>query len=253
MRRATVLLLLCLPLSVCAAEVLPLRVCTFDRPFPPLTMPDGSGQAQELLRRAARHLPLAVNNVMASRPVCLAQLRSGEVDAMLAAFLPERLEYVAYPMQGEQPDEGAALAVARFMVFRRVDSKVDWDGRRFINLGQQPVGVQPGCVHMPLLRQMGVVLEESSRSTADNLGKLAQNRVAAVIGQDGEGSNAIGQQYRGQVEMLPQPFHQTPMYLAVNRQFYLRHPAQIDAYWAAIRQQRATPEYQQYLLPRAPR
>lgn len=243
-----IMLLLSFPVLCHAADArLALRICTFDQPFAPLTMPDGSGQVQELLRRAARGLPLALGNVMASRPECLSRVRSGEVDATLAAFVPERLECCAYPMQGLHVDDGAALGVLRFMVFRRRDSGLGWDGHRFSNLGLQPVGVQTGFLHNALLRQMGVVLDESSSSTEQNLAKLAQNRVAAVIGMDGEGDTAIAQKYRDQIEMLPDPFNLTPVYLLFNRPFYLAHQKAVDAYWSALRQVRQSADYQQYL------
>jgi polar amino acid transport system substrate-binding protein len=240
--------LLYFPVACLAADArLALRICTFDQPYPPLMMPDGSGQAQELLRRGANNLPLAISQVILPRPECLSRVRSGEADATMAAFVPERLEYCAYPMQGLHVDEGGALGVLRFMVFRRRDSDLGWDGHRFSNLGRQPVGVQTGFLHGALLRQMGVVLDEGSSSTETNLAKLAQSRVAAVIGMDGEGDAVITQKYRDQIETLPDPFHLTPVYLAVNRQYYLAHKGAIDAYWSALRQVRQSSDYQHYL------
>ncbi|MBA5605842.1 hypothetical protein H3H36_10755 [Duganella sp. FT3S] len=228
------------------AAALPLRLCIFDRPLPPITMPDGSGQVQELLRRAARSTSIAIQSVPASRASCLAQLQSGQVDAMLGAFLPERLAYAAYPMAGEQADESQAVAQARFMVYRRHGSAVDWDGHQFSNLGRQPVGIQPAFLHANLLRQLGVVTDEASLNTADNLGKLAQHRVAAVVALEGEGAALIASRYAGEIEALPQPFHVTPMYLVLNRVYYGQHRAAIDAYWLSLRQYRLSVDYQQY-------
>jgi polar amino acid transport system substrate-binding protein len=243
------LLLSLLSLSALAgpAAAMPLRLCIFDRPLPPITMPDGSGQVQELLRRAARTASISIHAIPASRPQCLAQLQSGEVDAMLGAFLPERLAYAAYPMAGDQPDESQAVAQARFMVYRRHGSAVDWDGRHFSNLGRQPVGIQPAFLHAVLLHQMGVVTDEDSRSTADNLAKLVQNRVAAVVALEGEAGAVISAQLSGQVEVLPQPFHVTPMYLVVNRDYYRQHQALVDGYWLSLRQYRLSVDYQQFL------
>ncbi|MBA5690417.1 substrate-binding periplasmic protein [Rugamonas apoptosis] len=229
------------------AAALPLRLCLFDRPLPPLSMPDGSGQVQELLRRAARTAPISIHAVPASRARCLAQLQSGEVDAMLGAFLPERLAYAAYPMTGDRVDESQAVAQARFMVYRRHGSMVSWDGHQFSNLGRQPVGIQPAFLHADLLRQLGVVTDEDSRSTADNLDKLAQHRVAAVVALEGEGGPLVASRYPGEIEALPQPFHVTPMYLVVHRAYYHQHQELIDAYWLSLRLYRLSVDYQQYL------
>lgn len=244
------LLCLLLPLTVLAmtpAFALPLRVCIFDHAFPPLTYPDGSGQAQELMRRAARGLDVTLSSVVMPRNQCIAQLRGGELDAMLGAFLPDRLDYGAYPMRGEQADPAAALAELRVMVFKRSDSKLGWNGQQFIDLGRQPVGTEPGFLHALKLRQLGLVVDDSGSSVEQIMTRLMQHKVAAVTAQQGEGAAVVRDKFRGQIDMLPQPFLVTPMYLVVNKGFYQQHRALIDSYWSALRQQRQTPAFQQYL------
>jgi ABC-type nitrate/sulfonate/bicarbonate transport system substrate-binding protein len=86
------------------------------------------------------------------------------------------------------------------------------------------------------LRQLNAVIDDSASSPEQVFAMLAQNRVAAVVTQQGEGEQLIARKYRGQIEMLPTPFHVTPIYLIVNKNFYQKHRAQIDAYWDAIRQ-----------------
>lgn len=244
MRRLSTLLLC---IWAAPAGALTLRACVFDRPFPPLTMPDGSGQVQELWRRAARTSPIVLHTVLAARADCLAQLQSGEVDAVLGAFLPERQAYAAYPMAGQQPDQSQALGTARFMVYRRRGGTLGWDGHQFSGLGRQPVGILPAFLYAPQLRQMGVVTDEDSRSVEDNFDKLVQNRVAAVVALEGEAQAAIAHKYRDDIEVLPQPFQTTLVYLLVNRAYYGQHQAQVDAYWLSLRQYRLSGDYQQYL------
>jgi polar amino acid transport system substrate-binding protein len=230
-------LMLGLPLLVQAAP-LTLKMCVFDHPFPPMTLPDGSGQAQQLLRRASKLQPVTIQSVVMPRFQCMNQLRTGEVDAMLAAFIEDRTSYAAYPMKEAQPDAGRALGELNFSVSRRQGGAVDWDGRQFLNLGRQPVGTQPGLLHVSLLRQLNVVIDDSGSSPEQVMAMLAQNRVAAVVTQQGEGEALIARKYKGQIEMLPKPFQTTPMYLIVNKAVYQKHRAQIDAYWDAIGQAR---------------
>jgi len=241
------LLCLLLTLSAVAVHAAPLRICIYDHAFPPLTYPDGSGQAQELMRRAAAGLPLTLASTVMPRNECIARLRSGELDAMLGAFLPERLEYSAFPMQGGQPDTGAALAELRIMVFKRRDSSLGWDGQQFVDLGRQPVGTEPGFLHVLKLRQLGVVVDDSGSSVEQMLGKLAQRKVAAVTAQQGEGAAIVHDKFRGEIDMLPQPFLVTPMYLVFNKAYYEQHRALVDGYWNAMRQQRHSAAFQQYL------
>ena len=61
----------------------------------------------------------------------------------------------------------------------------------------------------------------------------------AAAAQQGEGEQIIAHKYKGEIEMLPTPLIVTPMYLIVNKQFYQKHQAQVDAYWDAVRQARS--------------
>jgi len=236
-RRIVLSLLLGFPMLAPAAP-LELKLCVFDHPFPPMTYPDGSGQAQDVLRRAARLQPVQIQTVVAPRFQCMEQLRTGQVDAMLAAFIEERTSYSAFPMKDSQPDASRAVGEVNFSVSRRHGGTVNWDGKQFINLGRQPVGTQPGLLHVALLRQLNVVIDDSAGSPEQAFAMLAQNRVAAVVTQQGEGEAIIARKYKGEIEMLPTPLITTPLYLSVNRQFYQRHQAQVDSYWDAVRQVR---------------
>jgi hypothetical protein len=46
-----------------------------------------------VLRRASRLQPVQIQTVVAPRFQCMEQLRTGQVDAMLAAFIEERTAY----------------------------------------------------------------------------------------------------------------------------------------------------------------
>lgn len=232
--------------SLSRAAPLEVTVCVFDQPFSPMTFPDGCGQSLELLRRASALQPVAIRQLVAPRSQCMTRLRSGEVDAMLAAFTPERTAYGAYPMKGAQPDPRRGVGELNFSVSRRRGGTVGWDGQRFIGLGRQPVGAQPDLLHMPMLREMNVVVDDSGSSADQVFAKLAGNRVAVAVTEHDEGGELIARKYRGQIEMLPVPFQRTPIYLLVNKTFYQQHAAQIEAYWQAIAQARQTPGFRQF-------
>lgn len=239
-------LMLNVPLMAWAAP-LDVTVCVFEEPFSPMTFPDGCGQSLELLRRASALQPVAIRRLVAPRSQCMTRLRNGEVDAMLAAFTPERTAYGAYPMKGAQPDPRRGVGELNFSVSRRRGGTVGWDGQRFIGLGRQPVGAQPDLLHMPMLREMDVVVDDSGSSADQVFAKLAGRRVAAAVTERNEGGELIARKYRGQIEMLPAPFQKTPIYLIVNKAFYQKHQAQIEAYWQAIAQARHTPGFRQFI------
>jgi hypothetical protein len=109
-----------------AAAPLELKLCIFDHPFPPMTYPDGSGQAQDVLRRASRLQPVQIQTVVAPRFQCMEQLRTGQVDAMLAAFIEERTAYSAFPMKDSQPDASRAVGEVNFPC--RAGTAARWTG-----------------------------------------------------------------------------------------------------------------------------
>ena len=79
MHRFLPLLLLAIPCWTGAAP-LEVKMCIFDHPFPPLTYPDGSGQAQDVLRRASRLQPVQIQPVVAPRfQVQLARVSSVQI------------------------------------------------------------------------------------------------------------------------------------------------------------------------------
>lgn len=227
---------LLLPLA-CNAHALTLRLCTLDQPFPPHTMPDGSGVAQVLLRHAAREEGITIENSVAPRLRCIAQLKSGEVDGVLAAFLPERVEYGVFPMAGPLADETRALSVVRFVVYRQKGGSVQWDGSAFSGLDARPVGLQVGLAVAQHLRQTGVTVDEGAKTIGQNLEKLVRGRLQAVVALEGE-SQPLVERLSDRIEVLPKAFDATPIYLQVHPAYYSANREAVEKLWNAVRRAR---------------
>jgi hypothetical protein len=234
MRRFLLPILLAL---ACDAHALTLRLCTLDQPFPPHTMPDGSGLAQVLLRQAARQEGITIENSFAPRLRCIAQLKSGEVDGLLAAFLPERMEYGVFPMAGAAADETRALSVVRYVVYRQKGGSVQWDGSSFSGLDARPVGLQAGLAVAQRLRQTGVTVDEGAKSIAQNLEKLVRGRLQAVVALEGE-SQPLVERLGDQIEKLPKALDANPIYLQVGPAYYAGHREAVEKLWQAVRRLR---------------
>lgn len=231
-------LLFSLPLILaCNAHALTLRLCTLDQPFPPHTMPDGSGMAQVLLRQAAREEGITIENSVAPRLRCIAKLKSGEVDGLLAAFLPERIDYGVFPMAGPAADETRALSVVRFVVYRQKGGTVQWDGSAFSGLDARPVGIQVGLAVAQRLRQTGVTVDEGAKTIAQNLEKLVRGRLQAVVALEGE-SQPLVERLSDRIEVLPKAFDATPIYLQVHPAYYSAHREAVEKLWNAVRRGR---------------
>lgn len=234
MRRFFLSLLLAL---ACDAEAVTLRLCTLDQPFPPHTMPDGSGVAQVLLRQAAREEGITIENSFAPRLRCIARLKSGEVDGLLSAFLPERMEYGVFPMAGATADETRALSMVRFVVFRQKGGAVQWDGSAFSGLDARPVGIQVGLAVAQRLRQTGVTVDEGAKTIGQNLEKLVRGRLQAVVALEGE-SQPLVDRLGDRIEVLPKAFDATPIYLQVHPAYYAGNREAVVKLWNAVRRLR---------------
>lgn len=232
------LLTIFLLVMACDARAIKLRLCTLDHPFPPHTMPDGSGQAQTLLRKAAKENGIVIENTFAPRLRCINRLKAGEIDAVLSAFLPERMEYGVFPMMDGVADESRAVGLVRFAIYRQADGKVQWDGSEFTGLDDRPIGIQVGLAVAQRLRQTGVKVDEGAKTIEQNLEKLARGRVQAVVALEGEAGPIIKRQFNGRLEMLPKAFDTTPIYLHVHPAYHARHRAAIDKLWDAARRSR---------------
>jgi polar amino acid transport system substrate-binding protein len=240
------LLLTLLFAAACDAHALTVRLCTLDHPFPPYTMPDGSGQAQELLRLAGKEQGILIENVVAPRLRCIARLRAGEVDALLSGFLPERMDYGVFPMTGAVADESRAVSMVRFIVYRQKGGTAQWDGRAFSGLDQRPVGIQTGLAVVKRLRETGVLVDEGAKTIEQNLEKLVRGRVQAMIALEGEAQPLIDRSYASRIEALPKAFDSTPIYLHVHPGYYASNREAIDKLWSALRRTRESPAFQQY-------
>lgn len=216
-----------------AAEPVVLRLCTLNQPFPPFTRPDGSGTSQLRVHRAIHGLPLRIDNYVAPQPRCLHDLQTGRADALIGTFAPERLAFAVYPLRAGEPDPQRAIESISFLVYRRRGSPVQWDGLHFSGLETGVIGTQSGFAQKSSLLALGVKVDDGARSVQQNLEKLAAGRFDAVVLYENE-ARRIGDRFHGQLELLPQPFLRTGLFLMFGREFSRRHPALVEATWEAL-------------------
>lgn len=229
------------------AHALKLRLCTLDHPFPPHTMPDGSGQAQVLLRQAAEMESIEIENIVAPRLRCINMLKAGQIDAVLSAFLPERMDYGKFPMTGSMPDASRAVSVVRFVIYRNTGSAVQWNGIAFTGLDQRPIGIQVGLAVSQRLRQSGVKVDEGAKTIEQNLEKLARGRVQAIVALESEAQPLVNQHFAGSIEALPVAFDSTPIYLHVQPAYYARNREAVEKLWMTLQRTRESAAFQRYL------
>lgn len=226
-----------------------IRMCAMDVDYPPFGKVDGTGHLQYLAGQAAKNVGLIIDRHIAPRRRCLEEIKSGISDGMASAYSPLRADTAMFPMAGGAIDASKAMGVMTYYVYRRTGSAIDWDGRRFKDLGAGRLGVQSGFIFITeRFTQLGVPFDDGAKALEPTLSKLAAGRVEAVVGMMEEADQLIATRFPGQMERTGKVFEQTPIYLMVSRQFYAQNPKLVERYWQAIRSYRLSDDYRRYQL-----
>lgn len=193
------------------------------------------GLSIELLRMASAraNIPITLSRMPWERGLYLIQ--TGQADAIFASsYVQDRLRYGVYPMKNGQPDTSRKLFDQSYRLYIRAGSGVRWDGKTLTNL-HAPVGATTGYAVVPVLRAMGVPVEEEMSHVAD-LHKLVAGRLDAYAELDTHirpmlRSNKA--EFGGIVELSP-PLRTAAYYLMFSKISYTRKPEIAERIWNAI-------------------
>jgi polar amino acid transport system substrate-binding protein len=233
-----------------------LRFCYEDKPLEPYYRGHGDvipkdypGATIEHLYQLTAAIP-GVTLQLERRPWkrCLAKLESGETDALVASYRPEREQIGNYPMLDGQPDPSRAFSEHHTCLVKQADSRWTWDGERVSGidslvvarpLGYAPLivpGPQQVTMHYTLSGTMDLELLRAGRIHAvTTLCKIAgQPVISAAISDLG-------------LQVLQPPLHSNTGYLMFSRQFYQKNPQIAQELWRQLQINKAIPIYHEYL------
>jgi polar amino acid transport system substrate-binding protein len=211
-------------------------------------IPAKPGLAIELIRMAAQQAHDAITLTRTPWERGLYLIQTGQADAIFASsFVKERLRYGVYPMKDGRPDPSKKLFDQSYRLYVRAGSGVHWDGMTLSNL-HGPVGATPGYAVIPVLRAMGVAVEEEPNHVA-NLRKLVAGRLGAYAEIDNHVRpllHADPAEFGNIVELSP-PLLSKPYFLMFSKIFYAKAPEVAEHIWDAIAVARTSPAYQALL------
>ncbi|XLZ67788.1 hypothetical protein ABT364_14600 [Massilia sp. SR12] len=228
-----------------ADGVLEFKFCIEENPYPPMILRDRDGAIPILLKMAAREAGVRVVFHRAPFVRCLAETRAGANDGYpaVAATIEGRAAFV-FPGAPGEPDPARAIARGRLLVYRRVGTAVDWDGKQFHGLARAVLHDRGALLAGQRLAALGVRVDNSASNTEANLDKLLAGRGDASVAIELAASPLLAQaRYQGKIEALPLPFYTDDYYLGIAPAVYARHKPQVEALWQAISRLRHTPEY----------
>ena len=233
-----------------------LRFCYEDKALEPYYRGQGDQIPKEYPGATIEHLTELTAQVpglelqLERRPWkrCLAKLQSGDTDAVVASYRPEREDIGQYPLKDHKPDPSRAFNEHHTCLVKKADSPWQWDGHQVSGIDSlvvaRPLGYAPLLVvgpkqvtmHYTLSGTMDLELLQAGRIHAvTTLCQIAgQPIISSVISERG-------------LQVLQPPLHSNTGYLLFSKQFYQQHPLQAEALWHQLAINKAIPIYRTYL------
>jgi len=197
-------------------------------------VPKEPGIAVEILENAAKDLDLEVEFVRRPNKRVLFELEKGRADgAFCYSFKETRLKAGVYPMTIDSiPDSKNRITAISYYLYKKRNSTLDWDGKKFINL-KGPLGGNRGYSIVKDLREKGVEVEEA-KTTEQNMFKLQKGRIAGYAMQDITADSFVESGQYGDIVRIPTPLATKDYFLIFSHQFIAKHPDICKKLWNKI-------------------
>jgi polar amino acid transport system substrate-binding protein len=177
------------------------------------------GLAVELIREAARDIGLDAQFVRMPAVRLLVATQTGEIDgSFIFSFKEERLAQVVYPIKDGKPDRSRRITTINYSFYKKSGSPVHWDGKALAGL-TEPVGVNSSFSIADDLKKMGIVVDDSGKSTAQNFGKLRLGRIGAYATLEDSADAFLARQHSADIVKLTPPITSRDYYLVFSRKF----------------------------------
>ncbi len=214
----------------------------------PYYMGDGSklvlnkpGSSVEIIQLVAKELGIKIYWKRMPWKRCLLLMRENSIDGTFnASFKKERLKFGVYPSKNGKIDPERRLLTVHYSFYKRKDSPIEWDGKKFINFKGE-IGVVLGYSVEKDLKEKGFPVD-STLNTLANLKKLIYGRIDLIVGSRTQIESFIRNNYKAfkNVIELKVPLKVKPSYLMLSHKFVKENPDKSDKIWDTIRKIRNT-------------
>jgi polar amino acid transport system substrate-binding protein len=262
MLKMTVLLMTAssfLPVSATDISAKPgseLTFCYEDKSLPPYYLGNDQqipkhnpGASIEHLHRLAAAVPnLTLRLTRLPWKRCLAALKTGQVDAVIASYQPEREALGQYPMLGKAPDPKRGFGEHQTCLVSRKDADWQWDGERFSGVDELIIARPLGYAPLKSKVQQKMTMHYTLSGTMD-LDLLEKGRIHAVttLCQIAGHSTAAAKEMTARgLKVLQPPLYRSTGYLVFSHQFYQQHPDFAAALWQQLAKDKAADIYLRY-------
>ena len=224
-----------------------IKLCYEDTPLFPWITGDDKGLVLTEMHIVEKKLNIKFNLVRLPWKRCQLEAESGNIDGIIAAsYNKHRTSWGVYPTKKDgRLIRDYRLHTESYVIYKRKESKVQWENGRFLNLGKSLIGTQLGYSVVSDLKDAGYAVCESFSSPFDILKELDINthEVAVLLGHESAKILQEHPKLNDNIIKLEKPFKVADQYLLFTRKFYSTNKNLIRSIWIAISKARRSNEY----------
>jgi len=244
--KSVLLILLMLAATAASARPASLVFCHEDQDSYPWVLKDRPGLNVLLMRQLEREIGVPVRLVALPWKRCLAELAANSVDgAFAASFKAERLEMGRYPMGKDgKPDPALRLHMNSYSLYRTRGSALHWNGSRLDNLSGT-IGSLAGHSIIDVLRDMGVPVDDRSKSPVETLRKVVMGRLQGAVLQTSRVTHVLANNpdLAAAIERDPTVLDERPYFLLLSFKLVEQEPAFSEQLWRQIERVRESSQF----------
>ncbi len=239
---------------VSSASAITLVIAHEGKENPPYTYANKSdpalsqGVTIDVLNTIAKRLNFDIEYVHLPWLRALIKLKQNKVDALFhASFKQDRIKYGLYPMKNSLVDADKMLMTQRYILYKRVDSPLNWNGKSFTSLTGS-LGAVMSYAIVSDLKKMGIKVTELSNSLA-LLNQVQSGRLAGFVNLENMTDSTIrkNKALLNSIEKIPMAVKEKPYYLMFSHGRFETHPELVEAIWLEINRTNRSGEYQEFL------
>lgn len=236
------------------AETIELSACKLDEDYAPHSFPDREAPGERLVQMAAAANGAHVTFYPSPWPRCLEGIKSGTFDLIHGPSPDSKFfSYINYPFDNGVPDPARSLGSVDYMLFKRKDRQISFDGETFTGLTSPVFYGDKAVIVRTQLDKLSVSSDDSALKMPQLLEMLYYDRTDVIVMRKYEGLEQINsERYRGQFDMLSVPIVSFNAFLGASFAFSEQQPDLLNAIWqsmADIRQSDQWPAILSELLP----
>jgi polar amino acid transport system substrate-binding protein len=190
------------------------------------------GATIEHLRLATEHAGVSLQLIRLPWLRCLQQLESNDIDALVAAFVPERAHFTVYPMRPNgEPNPEMAINQMGLCLAHRYDNPLQQKiqaGTEILTISR-PLGYRP----IPFPANSVLIGADSPKHALELVvsGRVDATTVLCQL----NGLNAKERHFNMlPIQILYPPLHHSTGYLMFSKRFYQQYPKQAEQLWQAL-------------------